>query len=141
MVDLTFRMAVEADTYSVQPPQERIIQQDNRLVLINILRDEEQLCRELRNEYYDIIDDAMNFWIKPTLAVIDTPYGVEKFMKSTIMKEKPIVSADCNHVLAFASKDPNKLKYIQYEIEKKLKTRKNLQKILDGDIKTQVQLI
>ena len=122
----------------IEYPADSYITEDTReegyfiLCCANILKDQPTLVQELK-ELYGQETDVVEKWIR---------IEVERNADGTILSKRskvhnctpPIIKEGFTHTLSFVSKDENYLKFIQWDVEKKLAERNKLQNL---DIKVE----
>ena len=117
------------DMYIVDDPQ---TEGYKVLVCVDVLRDQPALVQELK-EMYGTEIDVVERWIR--IEVLRTPTG--KIVKHNSIIHSctpPIIREGFTHSLSFHGKDENYLKFIKWDIEKKLADRAKLAKL---DVKTE----
>lgn len=103
------------------------------LVFCNELRNDESTTRWAYERFKGDVEQAENMWVRRTRQQIGLTKDGRKVYQDDveILNEQPIISWEFNHMLVFYSNDVNKLKYIQYEILKRMKTISNLEQLLE----------
>lgn len=101
---------------------------NNTLLFVDTLRDEPQLCEWAINDLGGMnkVSDVLNIWGRKVATENDTIFGKITLTSCQILSHKPITACDYKHILAFRSSDINLLKYIQFEVERRLAVRKQL---------------
>lgn len=104
------------------------------LVFCNELRNDESTSRWAYEHFKDDVSQAENMWVRRSRCQTGVTSDGKKVYKEDveILDVQPIISWEFNHFLVFYSNDVNKLKYIQYEIQKRMRTISNLEKILEN---------
>lgn len=96
------------------------------LVFANLLTDQPQLVQEIKDLYGSEVKICER-WVN--INVAKTRNGYRMYKASIIEGDVPIVRDGFTHTLSFVSDDENYLKFIQWDIKKKLNERAKLSKL------------